>query len=110
MILRSPFLGRNVPEQAPLLLIVSAHALLDAASPSPVTAPATFSAACKDRPPQNRVVLSVAPTHPYAAARAMRLPRLFAMYPLASYQHTPPPGAATTGPARHPNSHCARAR
>src|SRR5258708_4157738 len=47
MILRYPFLRRNVTEHATLLLIVSAHALLDAASPSPVTAPATFSAACK---------------------------------------------------------------
>src|SRR6266849_10725880 len=49
MILRYPFIRRNVTEHATLLLIVSAHVFLDAASPSPVTAPATFSAACKDR-------------------------------------------------------------
>src|SRR5260370_3701604 len=46
MILRYPFLRRNVTEHATLLLIVSAHVLLDAATPSPVTAFATFSAAC----------------------------------------------------------------
>src|SRR6266849_1943164 len=50
MILRYPFLRRNVTEHATLLLIVSAHVLLDAATPSPVTAPATFPAACKDPP------------------------------------------------------------
>src|SRR5216684_3321937 len=49
MILRYPFLRRNVTEHATLLLIVSAHVLLDAATPSPVTASATFSAACSDR-------------------------------------------------------------
>src|SRR5260370_14642520 len=48
MILRYPFLRRNVTEHATLLLIVSAHVLLDAATPSPVTASATFSAACLD--------------------------------------------------------------
>src|SRR5260370_17419395 len=48
MILRYPFLRRNVTEHATLLLIVSAHVLLDAATPSPVTASATFSAACSD--------------------------------------------------------------
>src|SRR5712691_3995339 len=52
MILRYPFLRRNVTEHATLLLIVSAHVLLDAATPSPVTASATFSAACKDPPLQ----------------------------------------------------------
>jgi hypothetical protein len=46
MILRYPFLRRNVTEHATLLLIVSAHVLLDAATPSLVTASATFSAAC----------------------------------------------------------------
>src|SRR5437899_11686939 len=50
MILRYPFIRRNVTEHATLLLIVSAHVFLDAATPSPVTAPATFSAACEDRP------------------------------------------------------------
>src|SRR5260370_31071517 len=48
MILRYPFLRRNVTEHACLLVIVSAHVLLDAATPSPVTASATFSAACLD--------------------------------------------------------------
>src|SRR2546425_7314506 len=48
MILRYPFIRRNVTEHATLLLIVSAHVFLDAATPSPVTAPATFSAACED--------------------------------------------------------------
>src|SRR5437899_13080172 len=49
MILRYPFIRRNVTEHATLLLIVSAHVFLDAATPSPVTAPATFSAACQDQ-------------------------------------------------------------
>src|SRR2546425_10159006 len=52
MILRYPFIRRNVTEHATLLLIVSAHVFLDAATPSPVTAPATFSAACEDPPLQ----------------------------------------------------------
>src|SRR5260370_696680 len=52
MILRYPFLRRNVTEHATLLLIVSAHVLLDAATPSSVPAYQTFSAACEDRPLQ----------------------------------------------------------
>src|SRR5712692_3045437 len=50
MILRYPLLRRNVTEHATLLLIVSAHVLLDAATPSPVTQSTTFSAACSVRP------------------------------------------------------------
>src|SRR5712692_2627137 len=50
MILRYPLLRRNVTEHATLLLIVSAHVLLDAATPSPETQSTSFSAACKDPP------------------------------------------------------------